>query len=233
MNKETELLLFSGGIDSTVLLKQFLQEKRKVRVLYIEMGWAKRMQPRIRLQNMTANNILHYMKEKYGDFEYSQATVMTSLNEENESTYFGTDNQWCAFYGGMFCQNYNIDRMWMGHYSFSDEILRQKYTKHEKDTDSYGFHCEPGDYSKKKLGFYVDVGARLQNLNIEFCTPATVYKGEGIDRFKNKKESWDTLEIDLKKMVRSCLSGEWHCNRCPKCNNHRKMKIYDDEGMPL
>ena len=60
---ETELLLFSGGIDSTVLLKHFLQEKKKVRVLYIEMGWAKRAQLRIRLQNIAANNVLKYMRK--------------------------------------------------------------------------------------------------------------------------------------------------------------------------
>lgn len=65
--------------------------------MYIELGWAKRMHGRVRLQNIAANNILQYMKEKYGDFEYSQATVMTTLDEENESTYFGTDNQWCVF----------------------------------------------------------------------------------------------------------------------------------------
>jgi 7-cyano-7-deazaguanine synthase in queuosine biosynthesis len=233
MNQATDLLLFSGGIDSTVLLKHFLQERKKVRVLYIELGWAERMHGRVRLQNTAANSILQYMSKKYGDFEYSQATVMTTLNEENESTYFGTDNQWCVFYGAMFCNNYNIDRMWMGHYSFSDEILRQKYVKHENDTEVYGHHCLPGDYTKEKMQFYIDVGSRLQNSDIDFCTPATVYKGEGIDRFKNKKEAWDTLEIDLKKMVRSCLSTEWHCNDCPKCNNHRKMNIYDDKGMPL
>ena len=220
MNEATELLFF-------------LQEKKKVRVLYLELGWARRVQPRIRLQNIAANNVLQYMKKNYGDFEYSQATVMTTLDEENENTYFGTDNQWSVFYGAMFCQNYGINRMWMGHFSFSDEILRQKYEKHKHDTEVYGYNCYPGDYTKKKLGFYIDVGSRLQNSDIDLCTPATFYKGKGIDRFKDKKESWDTLEMDLKKMVRSCLSGEWHCNKCPKCNNHRKMKIYDDKGVPL
>lgn len=233
MNEATELLLFSGGIDSTILLKHFLQEKKKVRVLYIELGWAKRMHGRVRLQNIAANNILQYMKEKYGDFEYSQATVMTTLDEENESTYFGTDNQWCVFYGAMFCNNYNIDRMWMGHYSYTNKILRQKYVKHEHDTEVYGHHCLPSDYTKEKMQFYIDVGSRLQNSDIDLCTPATVYKGKGIDRFKNKKEAWDTLEIDLKKMVRTCISTEWHCNDCPKCNNLRRMNIYDDKGIPL
>ena len=233
MKQATDLLLFSGGIDSTALLKHFLQENRKVRVLYIELGWAKRSQPRIRLQNVAANNVLKYLREKYGDFEYSQATVMTTMNEQNENTYFGTDNQWSVFYGAMFCQNYGIDRMWMGHYSFSDEILRQKYVKHENDTEVYSYHCRPGDYSNKTLQFYIDCGSRLQNSNIELCTPAIVYKGEGIDRFKSKKELWDTLEIDLKRRVRSCVLEDWHCNKCPKCNNHRKMKIYDEQGRPL
>jgi hypothetical protein len=233
MEEATELLLFSGGIDSTALLKHFLQENKKVRVLYIELGWAKKAQPRIRLQNVAANNVLKYLKEKYGDFEYSQATVMTTLNEKNESKYFGTDTQWAVFFGSMFCTNYGIKRLWMGHYSFSDDILKNKYTKHENDTEVYSYHCKPGDYTKKGLQFYIESGSRLQNFGIDLLTPATFYKGEGIDRYKNKKELWDTLEIDLKKRVRSCVSEDWHCNKCPKCNNHRKMEIYDEEGRPL
>ena len=71
---DTELVLFSGGPDSTILLKHLLQENKKVRVLYIEMGWALRTQPRIKFQNVAANNVLNYLKDKYGNFEYSQAS---------------------------------------------------------------------------------------------------------------------------------------------------------------
>lgn len=233
MSDDTELLLFSGGIDSTVLLKHFLQEKKKVRVLYIEMGWAIRTQPRIKLQNHAANNILKYMRKNYGDFEYSQASVLTTLNERNESTYFGSDNQWAAFFASQFCNTYGIKRMWIGHFTFSDDILIERYKPHETDTENYGVNCQAGYFTHENFKYFLDIGTRGHNQDIQYCTPATIYKGTGIDRFKNKKESWDFLEMDLKKLVRSCNSSNWHCNECPKCKTHKKHGILDNEGRPL
>jgi|TARA_R100000149_G_C5880015_1_gene144808 hypothetical protein len=226
---ETELLLFSGGIDSTVLLKHFLQEKKKVRVLYIEMGWAKRAQLRIRLQNIAANNVLKYMREKYGDFEYSQATVLTTLDEHDERSYFGSDNQWGAFFASQFCNTYGIKKMWIGHFTFSDDILRDRYNPNE----FYGLGTYPGYFTHENFQYFLDVGNRGTNRDIHYCTPATIYKGTGIDSFKNKKESWDFLEMDLKKLVRSCNSGEWTCDICPKCKSHKKYGIIDKEGNPI
>jgi len=226
---DTDLLLFSGGIDSTVLLKHFLQEKKKVRVLYIEMGWAVRTQPRIKLQNYAANNVLMYMKEKYGNFNYSQATVMTTLDEQDERTYFGSDNQWAAFFASQFCNSYNIKKIWIGHFSFSDRILSERYDPNK----NFGMLCTPGCMTHKNFKKYLDMGTGTTNHDIEYCTPATVYKGTSIDSFKNKKESWDYLEMDLKKLVRSCNSSDWHCDICPKCKTHKEQGIIDNEGNPL
>ena len=47
---EKELLLFSGGPDSTVLLKYFLTIKKPLIVLHIQMGWCNELQPRLKTQ---------------------------------------------------------------------------------------------------------------------------------------------------------------------------------------
>ena len=107
---DTELVLFSGGPDSTILLKHFLQQKKKIRVLYIEMGYDEKEQHKIKLQNEAVDNVLSYLNHKYGGFEYSQASIFTSLNEENHDKYFAKDQQWCAFFGSIFCNNYNIKK---------------------------------------------------------------------------------------------------------------------------
>tara|TARA_R100000388_G_C7232310_1_gene155478 strand:+ start:619 stop:1278 length:660 start_codon:yes stop_codon:yes gene_type:complete len=217
---DTELILFSGGPDSTILLKHFLEQRKKVRVLYIEMGWALRTQPRIKFQNIAANNVLNYLKEKYGNFEYSQASILTTLNEKNEDKYFGTDHQWCAFFGSMFCHNYNIKKMWAGNYSYTDLVVRKRDGKSED-------YLHNGD-----LNMYIESATKFFN-KPKYCTPKSEYNGTGIDSFKNKKEAWDSLEIDLKKMVRSCISNEWFCGNCSKCWTSREYNLRDEKGNPL
>ena len=59
-------------------------------------------------------------------------------------------------------------------------------------------------------------------------------------RIKNNYGREGTLTTDLlanrlSDLYKSdgCVLEDWHCNKCPKCNNHRKMKIYDEQGRPL
>jgi hypothetical protein len=218
--RDTELLLFSGGPDSTILLKDLLQKKKKVRVLYIEMGWAMRTQYRIDLQNKAVENILGYIKSNYGDFNYSQARILTTMDEENEENYFGTDDQWCAFFGAMFCKTYNIKRMWTGNFSCTEQVVRERDNKTQEWL--YNESMKP----------YLDAGAMFSG-DCEYCTPKSVYNGTDIDRFKTKKEAWDSLEIELKNMVRSCTSDKLFCGKCSKCWTALNYKLRDESGNPL
>lgn len=218
---DTELILFSGGPDSTILLKHFLEQRKKVRVLYIEMGWALRTQPRIKFQNIAANNVLNYLKDKYGNFEYSQASILTTLDEENEDKYFGTDHQWCAFFGSTFCNNYNIKRMWAGNYTYTDLVVQKRDGKSEDYLYSGG------------LDMWMKTATKFLNDPPKYCTPKSEYNGTGIDSFKNKKEAWDSLEMDLKKMVRSCVSDKWFCGNCSKCWTSKEYNLRDNVGNPL
>lgn len=212
----TDLILFSGGPDSTILLKNFLEQGKKVRVLYIEMGWALREHAKIKHQNKAVDDILNYMKNKYGDFEYSQASIFTSLDEECDEKYFAKDHQWCAFFGSMFCNNYNIKRMWTGHFTYTYQPV------------------EGGDYlTGEGLEFWMNSATKLLYKPAEYCTPRSMFKGKGLDKYKNINEAWDSLEMDLKKMVRSCISDQWYCGKCIKCLTSKKYNLRDKKGNPL
>ena len=216
----TDLILFSGGPDSTILLKHFLQQKIKVRVLYIEMGWALRTQFRINLQDKVVENVLHYLKNKYGTFEFSRAGIYTSMASENETNYFGKDDQWCAFFGAMFCREYGIKKMWTGNFTCTEEVVKARDGKtQEWLTDG-------------SMDPYIDAGSFFTG-KYKFCTPKSVFKGKGIDAFKTKKQAWDSLEMDLKKMVRSCQSDKWFCGNCAKCWTSKKFNLRDEKGNPL
>jgi len=67
----------------------------------------------------------------------------------------------------------------------------------------------------------------------KYCTPKLNFNGTSIDRFKTKKEAWDSLEMDLKKMVRSCVSDKWFCGNCPKCWTAKEYNLRDNMGNPL
>ena len=219
---ETELLLFSGGPDSTILLKDFLQKGKKIRVLYIEMGWSERMKARIPLQNKAVENVLDYLRKTYGDFEYSKASIHTSMNNhpEDEQHYFGKDDQWCMFFAGMFCRNYNIKKMWLGNFTYTTEVRRAR----DGTTDDWKYDGQ--------LNGWLESGARHNNVP-EYCTPKTSFRGTDIDSFKTKKEAWDSLEPALKHLVRSCTSDQWYCGKCSKCWTAQHYKLRDNVGKPL
>jgi len=220
MDDDTELLLFSGGPDSTILLKDFLQKGKKIRVLYIEMGWALRTQLRIKLQDKVVEDVLHYIKNKYGSFEFSRAGIYTSMANGNEENYFGMDDQWCAFFGAMFCKTYNIKKMWTGNFTCTEQVVKERDNKTQEWL--YNGSMQP----------YLDAGAMFSK-SYEYCTPKSVYNGTDIDRFKTKKEAWDSLEIELKDMVRSCTSDKFFCGKCSKCWTSLNYKLRDESGNPL
>ena len=217
----TELILFSGGPDSTILLKHFLQQKKNVRVLYIEMGWDLKEQKKLPHQYKAVKDVLEYMHQNYGDFDYSQASIFTSLNERNHEKYFAKDHAYCALFGSMYCNNYNIPRMWTGNYSYTNEVVKEREGKGEDELNG------------KDMGLWMNCGTRFEYPPAEYCTPRLNFKGKGIDSFKTKKEAWDSLEMELKQRVRSCVSGEWFCGTCNKCMAAKKYKLRDLQGNPL
>ena len=83
----------------------------------------------VSLDGEPLDNVLSYLNHKYGGFEYSQASIFTSLNEENHDKYFAKDQQWCAFFGSIFCNNYNIKKMWTGNFSYTNRVVKERDNK--------------------------------------------------------------------------------------------------------
>ena len=98
------LLLFSGGVESTVLLKYFLKDTDKlIHVLYTKLGYDDVSKKRLLEQTKAATDILNYLKIKYRDFNYSSLELnLNNINRKQQiKTGFGFDEQWNMFFASM------------------------------------------------------------------------------------------------------------------------------------
>ena len=216
-----ELVLFSGGPDSTLLLVDLLKKKKSLRVLYLELGWCTDQHGKIPIQTEVAEKVLNYISKNYGTFKFSRATMMLDLNfPSNHPGYFGKDDQWCGFYGGLYARAFGLDSIWAGWFSYCDRLVYERYGY----TQDYLYD--------DRMQFYIDSGAACAH-RVELLTPKTVYNGTDIDRFETKKEAWDSLPWDLKCLTRSCWSGTYFCGKCAKCDHNIIHKIRDKYGNPL
>jgi hypothetical protein len=217
--KEPELVLFSGGPDSTILLNYLLKEKRNIHVLYIQLGWNEYNQKRIPIQNISVKNILTYFKKKGFNFNYINSGLFLNL-PSNTLNSFGTDDQWSAFIAAIVCRALNIKKMWTGYFTYT-ENNRKEFTG---EGTTWIF-----DGSLKKYIKYGTLGDPNFK-DIQYLTPKTVFNNKGIDSFKTKKEAFDSLDTELKKMVRSCYENVKFCGQCYKCKTYIHHKITDANG---
>jgi|TARA_R100000388_G_C7230252_1_gene154226 hypothetical protein len=210
-----ELVLFSGGTDSTILLIDLLKKKVPVRVLYLELGWCRDTWGKQRIQGQVTEKVLDYVCRNYGTFKFSTGSMFLDLEyPPSHEGYFGKDGQWSAFYGSLFCRAHGLDKMWGGWFTYTD-------------------HAEGNDYIyEDRMQLNIDSGSAFCH-KVKLLTPKSVYNGTDIDRFKNKKEAWDSLPWELKLLVRSCFSDVEFCGECVKCRYAIEHKIKDKYGNPL
>lgn len=216
------LLLFSGGIESTVLLKYFLKETNElIFVLYTKLGYDDASKKRTTEQTKAATNVLNYLKNNYRDFNYSTAEL--NLNNIKRIQHlrngFGFDEQWNIFFGSMYAKLNGIKNIWIGQFSYND-------------LHRIEFNLEPLKwYYDGTLEKYALLGSGMdfnffKDLKINF--PSKNFKKEGIDSFKSKKEAFDYLEPELQTMIRSCEGEEKFCGKCLKCTQYIKYGIKND-----
>ncbi len=216
------LLLFSGGVESTVLLKHFLKDTSElIYVLYTKLGYDDLSKKRISEQTKAATNLLNYLKKNYRDFNYG--SVELSLNnvtrQQHLNNSFGFDEQWNIFFASIYAKLNGIQNIWIGHFSYNYEARKD-------------FNLPPDNwYTDGTLEKYALLGSALdfdfyKNLNINF--PSKNFKKRGIDSLKSKKEAFDYLEPELQVMIRSCEGEEKFCGKCFKCNQYIKYTMKND-----
>jgi hypothetical protein len=216
------LFLFSGGVESTVLLKYFLKETKEiVHVLNTELGYADFTKPRLVEQKKAVYNVLDYLKKNYRDFNFS--SMQLNLNNINmlqhQKAGFGYDEQWNIFFASMYAKINNIKNIWLGEFSFCNI--------HSTKTRGYpAFWYHDGTLEKYALlGSSLDFNF-CKDLKINF--PSKNFNNKGIDSFKSKKEAFDYLEPELQILIRSCEGEEKFCGMCGKCIQYKELKLVND-----
>jgi hypothetical protein len=217
------LVLFSGGVESTVLLKYFLKEtKQIVHVLNTELGYVDHLKPRLIEQKKAAYSILNYFKKNYRDFNFS--SVQLNLNNINalqhQTSGFGYDEQWNLFFASMYAKLNGIQNIWIGQFSYND------YHRIEFNLGPLSWYYDGTLEKYALLGSNLDFNF-CKDLKINF--PSRNFKKEGIDSFKNKKEAFNYLEPELQKMIRSCEGEGKFCGKCFKCTQYIKYKLTNEK----
>jgi 7-cyano-7-deazaguanine synthase in queuosine biosynthesis len=218
------LVLFSGGVESTVLLKYFLKEtKQIVHVLNTELGYIDDLKPRLIEQKKAAYSVLDYFKKNYREFNFS--SVQLNLNNINalqqQTAGFGYDEQWNLFFASMYAKIYQIKDIWIGDFSYIYDYRK------ELNLPIHDWYFDGTLEKFALLGSSLDFSF-FKDLKINF--PSRNFKKTSIDSFNSKKEAFDYLEPGLKKLIRSCVGKEKFCGKCIKCIQYVKYKLTNEKG---
>jgi len=216
------LFLFSGGVESTVLLKYFLKDTDKlIHLLYTKLAYDNLSKLRIPEQNVASKNVLEYFIKNYRHFNYSSCEVHLNnvTREQQGQKGFGFDEQWNIFFGSMYAKLHGIRDIWIGQFSYND------YHRIEFNLEPLKWYYDGALEKFALLGCGLDFNF-FKDLKINF--PSKNFKKQGIDSFKNKKEAFNYLEPELQKMVRSCEGEEKFCGKCFKCTQYIKYEMKND-----
>jgi 7-cyano-7-deazaguanine synthase in queuosine biosynthesis len=214
------LLLFSGGVESTILLKYFLKEtNEEVHVLYTELGYDNSAKDRIPEQSIASKNVLEYLKNKHRDFNYSSLSLyMNNVDREKSiNKVFAYDDQWNMFFGAMYAKLNDIKDIWIGHFSYND------FDRIAFNLNTANWFVDGTLEGYALLGTCLDMNF-YKDLKINF--PLRNFKGSGIDSFKSKAEAFFSLEKELQLLVRSCTGKEKFCGKCYKCQQYLKHNFH-------
>jgi hypothetical protein len=216
------LLLYSGGVESTILLKYFLKDTNKlIHVLYTKLGYDDLSRKRIPEQTKAATNVLNYLKNKYRDFNFSslELNLNNVVRSQQIEKGFGFDEQWNIFFASVYAKLNGIKDIWIGQFSYND------HHRIEFNLDPLSWYYDGTLEKYALLGSGLDFNF-CKDLKINF--PSRNFKKQGIDSFKSKKEAFNYLEPELQGMVRSCEGEEKFCGKCFKCTQYIKYEMKND-----
>lgn len=217
MEKVKHLLLFSGGPDSTVLLKYLLNKKDiDLTVFHIQLAYKLDTFENSLIQKERTHQIIKFYKSKGYKFNYVESIIGFNFNDTLFGDEHWADDQWCTFLGAMVCKKLHINNMWTGYFDYTNKN-RKKILGHE--------HSWIFDGTMEK---YINMANSKTKIN--YLNPKTEFKGKSIDKFKSKKEALLYLEPEVRKMVRSCYGSIDFCGKCYKCVSLIKNKVMNKKG---
>jgi len=209
------LILYSGGVDSSVLLKYCLErQSNPLKVIYIEIGHCKVGRERNIEQNKAVEKCINYFKKNYRHFDFNTIKLELNIPElDNESKgFFWTDDQWCAFFAGRICETTQIKNVLTGHFTYNS-LMGILY---HRRVDYWYYDNSLIDIFKSQI---------LKNKeNFHYIFPHQ-FMGNGIDEFKTKLEAWNYLDKEIQDNLRVCTSEVFHCGKCKKCSHLSYYKI--------
>jgi hypothetical protein len=208
-----QLVLFSGGLDSTVLLKFLLQEnKNPITVLNIRYLWKKEFNKNYKIQHKIVKKLIKYFKKNYRDFNYREICfTMGNTPFIDFEVKLGEDHFSAILAGSYIAQsNKEIKDVWMGHFTYNDLSAIQL----NKRVNWWFF-----DNSLNLAVNSIPNICGIKNINI--CSPSLAFKGNSIDSFVTKKEAFNYLEKDLQDLIRSCTGDNYFCEKCFKCKEYK------------
>jgi 7-cyano-7-deazaguanine synthase in queuosine biosynthesis len=127
------LLMFSGGIDSSALLEVLLKKREEfyfdIHVHHVEI---KNKAHRWTFENKACEKNISYLKNKYGEFEYTSSSVDLMF----ANVHYKVDSEIYMFMAGQVCKNLsNVTEVFVG-WNFEDF----SFEKYEGTHDKYSLH---------------------------------------------------------------------------------------------
>jgi len=221
MNKE--LLLFSGGVDSCVLLKHFLKETNKeILCLYVHCAQTTYKHLTTDMEYQAAKTTIDYFKKNYRAFDFLEAKI--EMHIPVQAKVWFRDPGWLIFLAGIHAKAFRIKKIWHGTYSYIVRDFADMGYDSVNGPPSFWYN----GYLYQYLNFATHYDADQRDM--EICCPKTHFQGKGIDRFLTKREAFEYLDPELRKMVRSCYESEKFCGRCKKCQHWMKVGIINEKG---
>jgi hypothetical protein len=206
-NVDPLLILYSGGVDSTVLLKYCLErQSNPLKVIYFEISYNKNDKINSLVQAKAVKNCINYFKQNYREFDFNTIKLEVDLlkfDSKTESS-FWKDDQWCAFFSGKICETTQIKNVLIGHFTYNSLI---GILCHQR-VDYWYYDNSLVDIFKSQIS--------KNKENFHYLFPH-LFQGKGIDEFKTKLEAWNYLDKELQENTRVCIGEVFHCGNCQKC----------------
>lgn len=217
-NIEPEIILFSGGLDSTLLTQYLLDKGKKLYAIYVDCGWRADHQLRLPLQRKAVNKQALYFKNKYpNQFIFfnngirldHDLTIYNNLDFER----WGSDDQWGIFIAGIYSIPLNVKIIWKADFTYTSiEGIEERGYVNASNHDG-------------SLYDFLSFGCKRRHNLPKILSPASFYRHKEIDRFNSRDEAYKELDDYLKKYVRSCESDKWFCGECRKCRIWKRANL--------